>query len=131
MARPNLQTKIWTFRLSEHHYEQDDEPPKPTRFEWPEDEDALKNYSEEYSQPFDSITYESAPLLRHKATPLKPVEEEKPKDTFEEVKSKVAPIKRLAPTNSESASKKPKMIDIQSVKEHLQVMLGLYLLTSL
>jgi hypothetical protein len=35
----------------------------------------------------------------------------------------VAPIKRLAPSSSESASKKPKMIDIQSVKEYLQVML--------
>ncbi|XP_059479648.1 centrosome-associated zinc finger protein CP190 isoform X2 [Neocloeon triangulifer] len=107
--------------ISERVFEQDDEPPKPTRFEWPEDEETLKNYSEEYSQPFDSITYESAPLLRHKAaTPAKGPEEEKPTDTFEEVKAKVAPIKRLAPSEADSASKKPKMIDIQSVKEYLK-----------
>ncbi|CAB3363432.1 Hypothetical predicted protein [Cloeon dipterum] len=106
--------------ISDRTFEQEDEPPKPTRFEWPEDEESLKNYSEEYSQPFDSITYESTPLLRHKASPAKVAEDEKPKDTFEEVKAKVTPIKRLAPTDSDPATKKLKTIDIQSVKEYLK-----------
>lgn len=92
-----------------------EEPARPTRFEWPEDEETLKSYV----PPFDSITYESAPLQLHSQQPPKPQVEEK-KTTFEELQSRYQPIKRLAAPIPEPSPKKSKM-DIQSVKEYLQV----------
>ncbi|KAF4529929.1 Centrosomal Protein 190 [Ephemera danica] len=97
----------------EHAASVKEEPARPTRFEWPEDEEALKSYV----PPFDSITYESAPLQPHTTKPL-PAEDKK--TTFEELQSQYKPIKRQASPIVESTPKKSKIMDIQSVKEYLQ-----------
>jgi hypothetical protein len=68
--------------------------------------------------PFDSITYESAPLQPHTTKALSIAEK---KTTFEELQSRYQPVKRHAAPVAESTPKKSKIMDIQSVKEYLQV----------
>lgn len=95
-----------------------EEPARPTRFEWPEDEETLKSYV----PPFDSITYESAPLQLHsQQPPSRPMPVVEKKATFEELQSRYQPIKRHTTAIADNIPKKSKMMDMQSVKEYLQV----------
>ncbi|XP_066993180.2 centrosome-associated zinc finger protein Cp190 isoform X2 [Anabrus simplex] len=106
-----------------------DEVARPTRFEWPDDDFEPATFT----SSFDDITYETKPLTRPldvirpaPPPPLPPTvpqhfKQECPNVSFEEIRRTAVSIKRPVVTNpDDNDSKKPKMMDLQAVKEYVE-----------
>ncbi|XP_046399892.1 uncharacterized protein LOC124166412 [Ischnura elegans] len=127
-APPTLPAVNETSHVEEFECNSREDPPRPTRFEWPEEEEGEELG---FSGAFDSISYDSKPLQRPKEPPVPqqprtstPIPASSPVKTtvsFEELRKTVI-HKRPAnqsPTDTPEA-KKGKVVDIQEVKEYLQ-----------
>ncbi|KAG8231798.1 Centrosomal Protein 190 [Ladona fulva] len=105
-----------------------EEPPRPTRFEWPEEEEGEELGA--FSVAFDNISYDSKPLQRPKepSTPVQPrvnapppvTPPSKPTVSFEELRKTVIHKRPANSPPSEAPGAKKKLVDIQEVKEYLQ-----------
>ncbi|KAK7793000.1 hypothetical protein R5R35_013181 [Gryllus longicercus] len=109
-----------------------DEVPRPTRFEWP-DEDIQQ--TPPFTTSFDDISYETKPLVkaadRPKVPPAPPVQCQRaitspvpprPENravSFEEVRRTAVSIKRPVVVTDPNEAKKPKIVDLQAVKEYI------------
>ncbi|XP_069677352.1 centrosome-associated zinc finger protein Cp190 [Periplaneta americana] len=101
-----------------------DESPRPTRFEWPEENVDTPSYS----SSFDDLSYETKPLVKpfiysvNKPT-IPKADTFHRVATFEEVCRTATNMKRMPSSPSsqdETASKKAKILDLQAVKELVQ-----------
>jgi hypothetical protein len=98
-----------------------DESPRPTRFDWPEE----NMDTQPYSSSFDDLSYETKPLVKpfmHTANkpPVPRVDTTHRIATFEEV-CRTATNKKRMPSSpivhDEAAVKKAKMLDLQVTDE--------------
>lgn len=94
-----------------------DESPRPTRFDWPEE----NMDTPPYTSSFDDLSYETKPLVKpfiHTVTkpPVPRVDTTQRVATFEEVCRTATNMKRMPsspPIHDEAAAKKAKMLDLQ------------------
>lgn len=98
-----------------------DESPRPTRFDWPEE----NMDTQPYSSSFDDLSYETKPLVKSviqtvNKPPVPRVDTTHRIATFEEVCRTASNMKRMpsSPTvHDEAAVKKAKMLDLQVTDE--------------
>ncbi|XP_071449665.1 uncharacterized protein [Hetaerina americana] len=127
-APPTLPAVNEAAHVEEFECNSREEPPRPTRFEWPEEEEGEELG---FSGAFDSISYDSKPLQRPKetpgiqqprtSTPIPASSPAKPTVSFEELRKTVIHKRPANQSPSEGPdAKKGKVVDIQEVKEYLQ-----------
>lgn len=107
-----------------------EEAPRPTRFEWPEED---IQSTPPFTSSFDDISYESKPLvkaidrIKEPNSPIiqptsstaAPSKVDNKAASFEEVRRAAVTIKRPMVSADPNESKKPKVMDLQAVKEYI------------